>query len=51
LDEKIINGRTWKLLELSGTVADVWTLNWYLWYNWSIPQSDFFITWTRLGCN
>jgi hypothetical protein len=23
LDEKIINGRTWKLLELSGTVADV----------------------------
>ena len=51
LDEKIINGRTWKLLELSGTVPEVSKLSWYLWYNWSVPQSDFFITWTRLGCN
>lgn len=51
IDTKVVDGRTWNLEEYSWEIAGPTTrFDWYIWYNSSITNSDFYFTWVRLWC-
>lgn len=52
IDTKNINWRQWSLEQIQWiTTRDISKMDWYLWFDSEVVQSDMFITWVRLWCH